>query len=95
MELVTYTSTITVGKNKRRKRWIGHTAPMRGTTDYTSVWKSERKRTLWRYTSRWEDNIKTNPRGRVLKGVDWIHLAQDSDVRGCDLVDVTMNLGVP
>jgi hypothetical protein len=31
----------------------------------------------------------------VLDGVDWIYLAQDSDVGRSDPVDVTMNLRVP
>jgi hypothetical protein len=41
--------------------------------------KPEEKRQLGRPGRTWEDNIKTDLREIVYGGVDWIHLAQDSD----------------
>jgi hypothetical protein len=33
-----------------------------------------------RKTNAWEDNIKVGLRETKLKGVDWIHLAEDRDM---------------
>jgi hypothetical protein len=43
------------------------------------VGQYERKRPLRRPRRRWEDNIRLGLREIAWKGVDWIHLAQDSD----------------
>lgn len=41
--------------------------------------KHERKRSLGRHTSRWEDNTKMDLREIRLGGVDWTNLTQDRD----------------
>jgi hypothetical protein len=43
------------------------------------VGKHEGKRSLGRYRSRWENNIKINLWEIGWEGVDWIDLAQDRD----------------
>jgi hypothetical protein len=43
------------------------------------VGKPEGKRQLGRPTRRWEDNIKIDFRYVGRRGIDWIHLAQDTD----------------
>jgi hypothetical protein len=43
---------------------------------------------------RWEDNIKTDVRKIGWKGVDWIHLAQDTD-GWPTLVETMMDFWVP
>jgi hypothetical protein len=58
------------------------------------VGKPEGKRKLGRSKHRWEDDIKMGLRERGLDGVDWIHLAQDSD-RWRAVVNTVMNLRVP
>jgi hypothetical protein len=57
------------------------------------VGKPEGKRQLVE-RSRWEDNIKTCLREIGWGGMDWIHLAQDSD-QWMALVHTVMNLRVP
>jgi hypothetical protein len=42
---------------------------------------------------RWEDNIKVDLQ-EVVWGMDWIHLAEDTDAWGA-LVNVILNLRVP
>jgi hypothetical protein len=42
------------------------------------VGKSEEKRLLRRPRCRWEENIKMDLRERELEGVNWDHLAQDT-----------------
>jgi len=56
--------------------------------------KPEKKRTLWRPTSRWEDNIGMDLREIGYKSVDWIHLARVRD-QWRALADTVMNLPVP
>jgi hypothetical protein len=60
----------------------------------TLVGKPEKKKPLGRPRHRWEDNIRIDIRGKVLEGVDWIHLAEDRD-QWCALVNSVMNLEVP
>jgi len=59
------------------------------------MWKTERKRLLWRLRRRWEDNIKIDLQevrwGR--NGMNWIDLAQDRD-RWRALVKAVTNLRV-
>jgi hypothetical protein len=50
-----------------------------GNAHESSVGKPEGKRPLGRPRCRWEDNIRIDIREIVWEGVDWIHLAQDSD----------------
>jgi hypothetical protein len=58
------------------------------------VGKPEGKRSLGRLELRWEDNIRMDLRDIGLEVVDWIHLAQDSDLWWA-LVNVVLNLWVP
>jgi len=58
------------------------------------VEKPEGKRPSWRHRRGWEDNIRMDLREIGLKGVDWIHLAQDRD-RWRAVVNTVMNLRVP
>jgi hypothetical protein len=44
-----------------------------------SIGKPEGKRSFARPTRRWEGNINMDLRGIRWEGMDWIHLAQDSD----------------
>jgi hypothetical protein len=47
-----------------------------------SVGKPERKRPLGRPRHRWEDNIKMDLKEFCFGGMDWIELAQDTQVAG-------------
>jgi hypothetical protein len=58
------------------------------------VGKPEGKRLLGRPRRRWEDNIKMNIQEEGCVGVDWIELAQHSDMWR-ELVNAVMNLRVP
>jgi len=58
------------------------------------VWKLVGKRPLVRPKSRWEDNIKMDPREVGCGGMDWIEVAQDGD-RWRALVNAAMNIRVP
>jgi hypothetical protein len=58
------------------------------------VAKSEAKKPLGRCRYRSEDNIKLDLREIEWGGMDWIHLAQESD-RWRALVSTMMNLWVP
>jgi hypothetical protein len=58
------------------------------------VGRLEGKRPLGRPRRRWEDNIKMDLRGIGFGDVDWIHLAQDSDMWRA-LVNTVMNLWIP
>jgi hypothetical protein len=58
------------------------------------VRKPDGKRPLGRPGHRLEDNIKMDLREIRFGGVDWIHLAQDTD-RWRTLVNTKMNLRVP
>jgi hypothetical protein len=58
------------------------------------VGKPERRRSLVRPGSRWEDNIKAYLQEVGCGGMDWIELAQDRDRRQAH-VNVVMNLRVP
>jgi hypothetical protein len=54
------------------------------------VGKPEGKRPLVRPRHRWVNNIKMDLREKEWDGIDWIDLAQDTD-----LVNTVMNLRVP
>jgi hypothetical protein len=58
------------------------------------VGKPEAKTLLGRPSSRWEDNIRTDPREIGWKGVDWIDLVQDRD-QWRAVVNTVMNFRVP
>jgi hypothetical protein len=62
-----------------RMRWEGYIARMGEKKNAHDIFliKSAGKRPLGRRRRRWEDNIKMDIREIGLKGVDWIHLAQD------------------
>jgi hypothetical protein len=55
--------------------------------------KTEGKRPRIRPRRRWEDNIRMDLRTIRWEGVDWIHLAQDSDQRRA-IVNTVMKLRV-
>jgi hypothetical protein len=57
------------------------------------VGKPKGKIPLGRPTSRWEDGIKTDLREIVWEGVEWIHLAQDTDQQQA-VVNMMMNLRI-
>jgi hypothetical protein len=54
----------------------------------------EGKRSLGRPRHRWEDNIKMYLLKVGFRGMDWIDLAQDRDIRRT-LVNAVLNLQVP
>jgi hypothetical protein len=58
------------------------------------IGKPEGKTPLGRPRPRWKDNIKMDLREMRLKGVNWIHLAQDLEWWQV-LVSMVMNLQVP
>jgi hypothetical protein len=69
---------VTMVIKSRSMRWAGHVAHMGEINDYdVLVGKPERKGPLGRPRSRWEGNIRMDPREIVLEDVDLIHLAQD------------------
>jgi hypothetical protein len=76
----------------RRLRGAGHVARIgEGISVYrVLVGKPEGKRPLGRPRHRWEDGIKMDLREIGWGGVEWIHLARDSD-RLRDLVNAVMN----
>jgi hypothetical protein len=55
------------------------------------VGKPEGKRPLVRPKRRWEDNVRMDLRETGWNGMDWIHLAWDSD-QWKALVNTSMNL---
>jgi hypothetical protein len=57
------------------------------------VGKPERKRQLRSRRCRWEDNIRIDLKEVGWDGVNWVHLFRDW-VRGWDVVNTVMNLGV-
>ena len=59
-----------------------------------SVGKPERNRPLGRSRRKWEDNIKMDLQEAGCGSMDWIELAQDSDIWRA-LVNAVMNLRVP
>jgi len=65
----------------RRMKWAGHVAWMGKFTNSHNilVGKKEGKRPLGRPRRKWEDNIKMDLRKIGWEGVDWMHLAHDSD----------------
>jgi hypothetical protein len=79
----------------RRMRWAGHVACMgKGRNVYrVLVGKPKGKRTLERPRCRWEDGIKMDLREIGCRGVEWIHLAQDTS-RWQAVVNVVMILQV-
>jgi hypothetical protein len=91
-----YSSNIIGIIKSRRMRWVEHVAhigEMRNAYKML-VGKPEGKRPVGRSRSRWENNNKMYIWERVFGGVDWIHLAQDSDLWWV-LVNTVMNLWVP
>jgi hypothetical protein len=56
------------------------------------VAKSDRKRPLGRSRRRWKNNIGTDLR-KVGEGLDWMHMALDSD-KWRNLMNTVMNLRV-
>ena len=54
----------------------------------------EGKSPLGRPRRRWEDNIKMDTKEIGWDSVDWIHLAQDRDVRR-SVVNTVMNILIP
>jgi len=76
-------------------RWAGH-AECFG--EWKGVFrilfgKPEGKRSLGKPRRKWEDNIKMDLQEVGCGGMDWIELAQDSDIWRA-LVNVIMNLRV-
>jgi hypothetical protein len=79
-----------------RTRWERHVGPMRKKINVysMSLGKPERKRPLRKPRCTWENNIKMNLRQIGWGGMDFIHLAQDTD-QWRALVKTVMNLRVP
>jgi hypothetical protein len=75
-----------------RMRWAGHVALTGEKRSKHLVRKPGRKRPLSRPSMR--DNIKINLKEIGWKGMDWIHLAQDSDLLRPH-VNTVMNLWTP
>jgi hypothetical protein len=61
---------------------------------YILVGKPEGKRPLERPRRRWEDNIRMDLRKTGWEGVDWMHLAQDTD-KWRVLANTVVSLRVP
>jgi hypothetical protein len=66
---------------KSRKRWNWNVAHMENIENRYKilVWRHYRQRPLVRYRRRWEKNIKVYRKEGGCEGLDWSHLAQDSD----------------
>jgi hypothetical protein len=79
----------------RRMRWEGHVARMgeKRNAYRILVGKPEGKISLGRPSCRWVDNIKMDLREIGCDGVNWIHLAQNTD-QWRALVNTLMNLRV-
>jgi hypothetical protein len=79
----------------RRTRWAGHVARRgEGRIMYgVLVGKAGRKSPLERPRRRWEDGIKMDLREIGWRGVEWIHLAQNSD-RWRAVVNAVMNFRI-
>jgi hypothetical protein len=75
--------------------WAGHVARMGEERDVCRVvvGTPEGKRPLGRPRRRWEDNIRMDLQGVGCGGMDWIGLAQDTDVWRA-LVNAVMNFRV-
>jgi hypothetical protein len=56
--------------------------------------KPEEKRQLERHRHRWEDNIKMDLREIGWGGIEWIHLAHDTD-QWRALLNTVINIWVP
>ena len=67
----------------RIMRWAGHVARMgeRRGVYRALVEKPEGKRPLGKPRRRWEDNIKVDLQKVGCRGMDWVELAQDRDLR--------------
>jgi hypothetical protein len=59
-----------------------------------AIGKHKRNSSVGRRRCRWEDNIKTDIKGRVCEDVDWIQLTQDR-VLWRAFVKMAMNFLVP
>jgi hypothetical protein len=80
-----------------KSRRMGRACSMNGENrnDYRIfVGKPEGKRLIERSRSRWEDNIKMNPRAIGWGCMNWINLAQDKD-HWRAFVNTVMNLVIP
>jgi hypothetical protein len=91
-----YSSPDTIRQIKsRRMRWAGHVTRMGEERRLYKVLvgKPEGKRPLGRPRLRWENEIRMDLREIGLRGVDWIRLAQDRDLRRA-VVSAVMNLRV-
>jgi hypothetical protein len=77
----------------RRMRWARHVALVgdKRNAYRILVGKPEGKRPLGRPRRRWEDNIKMDLREIGWGGMEWIHVAQDSD-QWKAFVNTVMNL---
>jgi hypothetical protein len=60
---------------------------------HKTFWLQEGKRPLERPRCRWDDNIRIDLREIEWEGVDWMHLAQDTD-RWQAVVYTVMNFRV-
>jgi hypothetical protein len=78
-------------------RWVRHVAcvGLKRENAYTVlVGKPEAKIQLGRPMFQWEDNTKMELKEIGLKGMDWIHVADDSD-KWRAIVNLVMNLRAP
>jgi hypothetical protein len=55
--------------------------------------KVSREEITWKTETWWEDNIKTNPMKMGFDCVDWIHLAENGDLRRT-VMKTTTNFGI-
>jgi hypothetical protein len=80
----------------RRKKWAVHVACMGAMRNAFNilVGKFQGKRTLGRNRRRLKDNIRMDLREIGWEGVDWILLAEDTDLWR-DFVNFVMNICVP
>jgi hypothetical protein len=65
----------------RKMRWVEHVACMgKMRNEYKiRIRKPEKKRPIRRPRCNWEDKIRIDLEEIWWEGIDWIHLAQDSD----------------
>jgi hypothetical protein len=51
----------------------------------TELWWGNMNSTFGKPWHRWENNVKTDHNEKVWKGIEQIHVAQDTDKRGPDM----------